>query len=199
MEFLAALNFAALAGYLAIGVFVGFCAGLLGIGGGAIIVPLLALMFEAQGLPHEHVVHLAVGTAMGTILFTSVASVRAHARRDAVRWDLAKRITPGILAGGLAGSLLAGRFSNFGLALFFALFVYANATHMLLDFKPKPARATPGPAGMFAAGFAISAPVSAGSDRRRGALDSVSRLVQRADAASDRDRIGNRLSDRARG
>lgn len=145
-----------IAAYLAIGAFVGFFAGMLGIGGGAIIVPLLAAMFEWQALPRDHVVHLAVGTAMATILFTSVSSVLAHARRGGVRWDLAKALTPGILFGGLAGALLAGKFSTFGLAVFFAIFVYLNATNMFLDLKPKPARQTPGPLGMFIAGTIIS-------------------------------------------
>ena len=78
------------AGYLAIGAAVGFFAGMLGIGGGAIMVPLLVMLFEAQGLPREHILHLAVGTGMATILFTSVSSVRAHAARGAIRWDIAE-------------------------------------------------------------------------------------------------------------
>ena len=77
-----------LAGYLAIGAGAGFLAGLLGIGGGAIMVPFLVWLFQAQQLPDEHVLHLAVGTGMATILFTSVSSMRAHAVRGAVRWDV---------------------------------------------------------------------------------------------------------------
>ena len=92
--------------YPAIGVVAGFFAGLLGIGGGGIIVPMLALAYAGQGLPAEHILHLAVGTGMATILFTSVASVRAHAKREAVRWDIVKSLTPGILLGGLLGSSL---------------------------------------------------------------------------------------------
>jgi len=74
------------AGLCAIGAAVGFFAGLLGIGGGAIIVPLLAMLFEAQGLPKAQILHLAVGTGMASILFTSLSSMRAHAVRGAVRW-----------------------------------------------------------------------------------------------------------------
>ena len=70
-----------IAGYLAIGAMVGFFAGMLGIGGGALMIPLLVWLFEAQGLPREHLLHLAVGTGMATILFTSVSSMRSHARR----------------------------------------------------------------------------------------------------------------------
>ena len=74
-----------IAGYVAIGAAVGFFAGLLGIGGGAIMVPLLVMLFEAQGLPREHVLHLAVGSGMATILFTAASSARSHAARGAVR------------------------------------------------------------------------------------------------------------------
>ncbi len=143
-------------GYIAIGVFVGFFAGMLGIGGGAIQVPLLVMLFEAQGLPRTHILHLAVGTAMATILFTSVSSVRAHAMRGAIRWDIARDITPGILVGGLVGSWIA---SFIPTALFAALFtavIYGAATHMLLDRKPKASRQPPGWVGMFVAGFLVS-------------------------------------------
>ena len=142
--------------YLAVGAFAGFFAGMLGIGGGAIMVPLLVMLFEAQDLPGTHILHLAVGTAMATILFTSVSSVRAHALRGAIRWDIAAKITPGILAGGLVGSGVA---SFIPTALFAALFtavIYLAATNMLLDTKPKASRQPPGLLGMFIAGFLVS-------------------------------------------
>jgi uncharacterized membrane protein YfcA len=144
-------------GYLGTGAIAGFCAGLFGIGGGAIIVPLLAVLFEAQGLPKDHILHLAVGTAMATILFTSIASARAHAKRGAIRWDVAWKITPGILAGGVVGSWVTGFIPTalFG-ALFAAVISFAG-TSLLLDLKPKPSRQPPGLAGMSIAGFTISA------------------------------------------
>ena len=129
-------------GYAAIGAIVGLLAGMLGIGGGAIMVPLLASLLEAQGFARTQVVHLAIGTSMASILFTSMSSVRAHHLRGAVRWDVLKRITPGILAGGLA--------------LFFAVLVYGVGTNMLLGRKPKATRDLPGRLGMFAAGAVIS-------------------------------------------
>ena len=144
-------------GYLATGALTGFFAGLLGIGGGAIIVPLLVLLFEAQGLPKDHILHLAVGTAMATILFTSVSSARAHAKRGAIRWDLAWKMTPGILAGGVVGSWTVGMVPAVVFAALFAVVVYLAGTSMLLDLKPKPSRREPGAVGMSAAGFVISA------------------------------------------
>jgi uncharacterized membrane protein YfcA len=146
----------ALLGYLAIGAGVGFLAGMLGIGGGALQIPLLVWLFETQGLPRDHLVHLAVGTGMATILFTSVSCARALGARGAVRWDIVKSMTPGILAGGLAGSLVASALPRFGFALLFAATVYAAGLNMLFERKPNPARALPGPAGVFAAGAIIS-------------------------------------------
>jgi uncharacterized membrane protein YfcA len=144
-------------GYLATGAVAGFFAGLFGIGGGAIIVPLLALLFEAQGLPKAHILHLAVGTAMATILFTSLASARAHAKRGAIRWDVAFRMTPGVLAGGVVGSWVTGLVPTAVFAALFALVIALAGTSILADLKPKPSRRTPGLAGMSLAGFTISA------------------------------------------
>jgi uncharacterized membrane protein YfcA len=145
-----------LLGYLATGAVAGFFAGMLGIGGGAIIVPLLVWLFEAQQLPREQLLHLAVGTGMATILFTSLSSMRAHAKRGAVRWDVFKAITPGILAGGLAGSAIASVVPQRLFAALFVATVFAAAINMLLDRKPNPSRTLPGTLGIFGVGAAIS-------------------------------------------
>ena len=144
-------------GYLGVGAVAGFFAGMFGIGGGAIIVPLLLMLFETQGLPKAHIVHFAVGTAMATILFTSVASVRAHAARGAIRWDIAWKMTPGVLAGGLIGSWITTYIPAAAFAALFALVIFGAGTSLLLDVKPKPSRQPPGLAGMFVAGGLISA------------------------------------------
>jgi uncharacterized membrane protein YfcA len=143
-------------GYAAIGAAVGFFAGLLGIGGGAIMVPLLVMLFEAQGLPQAHILHLAVGTGMASILFTSLSSMRAHAARGAVRWDLALALTPGILAGGLLGSAITAWISTKVFAALFTGVVFFAATNILIDRKPKPARALPGALGSMLVGVVIS-------------------------------------------
>ncbi len=143
-------------GYAAIGAAVGFFAGLLGIGGGAIMVPLLVMLFEAQGLPKAHILHLAVGTGMASILFTSLSSMRAHAARGVVRWDLALALTPGILLGGLLGSALTSWVSTKVFALMFTGVVCMAATNILIDRKPKPTRALPGPLGSMLVGAVIS-------------------------------------------
>lgn len=142
-------------GYLAIGAAVGFFAGLLGIGGGAIVVPLLVMLLEAQGFPKAYILHLAVGSAMASMLFTSLSSMRAHAMRGAVRWDLALALTPGILAGGLLGSSITAWISTKMFATLFAAIVFMAATNILLDRKPKPARVLPGVMGSMLVGLVI--------------------------------------------
>lgn len=143
-------------GYAAVGAAVGFFAGLLGIGGGAIMVPLLVMLFEAQGLPKAHVLHLAVGSGMASILFTSLSSMRAHAARGVVRWDLALALTPGILLGGLLGSAITAWISTQVFASLFTAVVFFAATNILVDRKPKPARQLPGTLGSMLVGMVIS-------------------------------------------
>src|SRR5687767_6266597 len=92
--------------YLCMGLAVGFFAGLLGIGGGAVMVPILVLVFTAQGLAPDHVMHVALGTAMATIMFTSISSMRAHAAHAAVDWGIARAMAPGILAGSFCAALV---------------------------------------------------------------------------------------------
>ncbi|HRO59310.1 MAG TPA: sulfite exporter TauE/SafE family protein, partial [Burkholderiaceae bacterium] len=113
-----------IAAYLLAGAGVGFLAGLLGIGGGMTLVPILAALFAAQGLAPEHTVHLALGTGMASILFTSSASVREHHRHQAVDWRIVSRMAPGMVVGTLLSTLAAGWVSQQALALAFALIVY---------------------------------------------------------------------------
>ena len=93
--------------YPLLGCFAGFIAGLFGVGGGLTIVPLLFMLFAAQGFPPEHVMHLALGTSMATIVVTSVSSMRAHHGHGAVRWEIVRGLAPGLVAGTLAGTALA--------------------------------------------------------------------------------------------
>src|SRR5689334_596463 len=87
----------------AMGVFGGFAAGLLGIGGGMILVPFMTMIFTALQFPPQLVVHMAIATCLATILFTSMSSVRAHHLRGGVLWPVVWRLTPGILIGSWVG------------------------------------------------------------------------------------------------
>jgi uncharacterized membrane protein YfcA len=140
---------------LVLGGAVGFLAGLLGIGGGMTIVPLLTIVFTRQGFPAEHIVHMAVATATATILFTSVASMREHQRHRAILWPVVAALAPGIVVGSLIGPQVVGGMSTVTLSAFYGLFVAAAATNTLLDRKPKPTRELPGKGGLFAVGGGI--------------------------------------------
>lgn len=144
-------------GYLALGAVAGFFAGLLGVGGGAIMVPVLALLFAAQGFPDVHLMHLALGTSLAAIVFTSVASLRAHHSHGAVRWSIVRAIAPGILVGTFAGAQLASAMPTRPLAIFFTAFMCYVAFQLLANVKPRPARQLPGSVGMFFVGNGIGA------------------------------------------
>jgi uncharacterized protein len=136
-----------------LGIATGFLAGLLGIGGGMVMVPFITIIMSNRGIAPDLAVKMAIATSMATIIFTSISSVRAHHRRGAVRWDIVKRLAPGIVLGSIVGSLgvfalLKGSY----LAIFFGLFVGFSATQMFLDKKPKATRQMPGTAGQLAAG-----------------------------------------------
>ena len=122
--------------YAAVGAIVGFLAGLLGIGGGMTLVPILSALFVAQSLTPDHTVHLALGTAMASIVFTSSASVREHHRHAAVDWTIVKRMVPGMLLGALVSTFATGWISQRALALSFATIVFAGATQILIGRKP---------------------------------------------------------------
>ncbi|SEK39184.1 sulfite exporter TauE/SafE family protein [Nitrosovibrio tenuis] len=141
--------------YLLLGVVVGFFAGLLGIGGGLILVPVLTFIFSAQDFPPDRILHLALGTTMAAIIFSSAASLRAHHAHGAVNWQVVKYITPGIVVGTLGGATLASRLPSRFLSIIFVVFIYYAATQMLLRITPKPSRKLPGKIGMFEAGSAI--------------------------------------------
>ncbi len=138
---------------LLLGTVTGFLAGLLGVGGGMMMVPALTFVLSQRGVEPGLAVKMAIATSMATILFSSLSSVRAHHQRGAVRWDVVRGLSPGIVAGGLAaGAGLFALIKGQGLALFFALFVGFSAVQMLLDRKPAPGRQMPGWAGQAAAG-----------------------------------------------
>lgn len=141
--------------YLTVGAIAGILAGLLGIGGGLIIVPMLIFCFERQELSHEVIMHLALGTSMASIIFTSVSSFLAHHKRGAVHWAAVRRIVPGILAGTFLGSCVAARLSTNFLKGFFVIFLYYVAIQMLMGSRPKAGRELPGMIGMSAVGGGI--------------------------------------------
>lgn len=116
-------------GLIATGLVAGVLAGLLGVGGGIVIVPVLYHVFTLLGIDEAVRMHLAVGTSLGTIVLTSIRSVRAHARKGAVDWPLLKSWATPILAGVAVGTVVAAWVSGDALTGVFAtiaLLVAAN-------------------------------------------------------------------------
>lgn len=141
--------------YSLVGAVAGVLAGLLGIGGGLVIVPMLVLCFNLQDITDARVMHLALGTSMASIVFTAFSSASAHNRRKAVQWDVVRRATVGLLIGTFLGSCVVALLPGAVLKAFFVVFLYYVATQMLLGHKPKPTRTLPGRVGMFGAGGVI--------------------------------------------
>ncbi len=143
--------------YPLVGCLSGLLAGLFGIGGGLVIVPVVAAWFTSTGgtVPPELRMHFAIGTALGVIVFTSISSLLAHHRRGAVLWPAVVRLVPGILLGGMIGAAVADALSNDRLQSLFGLFVLGIAVHMLRGRLPDAHRSLPGPCGFGAAGVVI--------------------------------------------
>ena len=143
--------------YLAIGAVTGILAGLFGIGGGLVLVPILVYCFTRQGIDPAIIMHLALGTSMATIVFTAVSSFWSHHKRGAVDWIVVRRIVIGILLGTFLGSCFAALMSTLFLKGFFVFFLYYVALQMITGKKPKPSRQLPGRTGMFWVGNVIGA------------------------------------------
>lgn len=149
------MDFGLIIAFLALGAGIGFAAGLLGVGGGLLLVPFITILLTFKGFPKELIVHMAIATALSTIMFTSISSVRAHHKRGAVAWHIVALLTPGILVGSWIGPWIGAQMNASGLSFFFAAFVALSATQMLLDKKPAATRELPKAPGMFMAGGAI--------------------------------------------
>ena len=134
--------------YLLMGLFVGFFAGLLGIGGGLILVTLMVYLFTVQGFPEDRILHIALGTSITSIVFTSISSLLAHHKHGAVRWDIVRVAVFGLIVGTLLGTLVADQLKTKYLAIFFVIFVYYSAMQMFVNAKPKPSRQLPGRLGL---------------------------------------------------
>ena len=151
--------------FVILGAFVGFMAGLLGIGGGGIMVPMLTAIFMYQGFSAEHIVHIALGTSMACIMVTSFSSLRAHHANGAVIWPLVKTMAPAIIVGTFLATFIAAQVSSKGLAIFFSVFMAYVASQMFRSKKVQSSGQDAGKLELRGAAFgigAISALVSIG-------------------------------------
>lgn len=123
-----------------LGIVSGLLAGLFGIGGGLIIVPVLVILFTAKGFPEEQEMLMAVATSLATIILTAIASVWAHHRLGSVVWAKVFRLSPGIIIGAVVGAVIAKHLSADNLRCILAIFLSYVAMQMALQVKPKPDR-----------------------------------------------------------
>lgn len=123
-------NWPLVAALAAAGLTAGLAAGLFGIGGGAVIVPVLFFLFSGLGY-EARAMHVAVATSLATIIVTSARSVMAHNRRGAVDWQLLRAWAPWIMAGAVAGMVAAGFVSGRVLTLFFGAMAFLLAAQLI--------------------------------------------------------------------
>jgi uncharacterized membrane protein YfcA len=140
---------------MALGAVAGVLAGLLGIGGGIVIVPILVFSLQWQGIAPDVIMHLALGTSLATIVFTSISSMRAHHKRGGVNWSIFKGIAPGVLVGTFLGACVAAYIPGRELKMFFAVFLLYVSYSMFRNVKPKATRQLPGVIGLFGAGSGV--------------------------------------------
>ncbi len=117
--------------YPLLGLVAGLLAGLLGVGGGLVLVTSLVFLLPSQGVPADAVMHAALGTSLASVVLTSMASTRAHARRGSVLWPSVAWLVPGLLLGGWLGSLLATRLPGDSLRLFVVAYCALSALQLL--------------------------------------------------------------------
>ncbi len=141
--------------YALTGIVAGLLAGLLGIGGGLLIVPVLSSVFLIF-LDTPYVVHMAIATSLATILITALSSVYSHHLHNAVRWDILRLMLLGILIGGFAGAWSAQFFSTSVLAKLFGMMELLIALQMLYGRQPNAERQLPGLLPLTGVSFSIS-------------------------------------------
>ncbi|CBL46420.1 Conserved hypothetical protein [gamma proteobacterium HdN1] len=141
--------------YPLIGAVAGILAGLLGVGGGVVIVPVLIFAFHWQGISENVLTHMAIGTSLATILMTSLGSIRQHHRAHAVRWSVAGTLSIGLVIGAVMGAWFADSLKGRVIQILFAIFALFVAAKMLFGSKPQASRQLPSISGMVGAGGVI--------------------------------------------
>ncbi|MBK1704141.1 sulfite exporter TauE/SafE family protein [Halochromatium glycolicum] len=146
-------HFLALIAFLVTGSIAGTLAGLLGVGGGAIIVPALIAIFGALHLEGDWTAHQAIATSLVTIIATGSISAYSHHRRNAVDWPLFRVLGSGLLLGAMLGALIGGQIASVWLQRLFALFLFYTGIRMLLQRRMRALRPLPGAAGLSVTGI----------------------------------------------
>jgi uncharacterized membrane protein YfcA len=120
---------------LAAGAVAGFLAGLLGIGGGIVTIPVLFVVFNNLDVPIEWRMHAAIATSLAVIVATNISSVRSHHKKGGVDWAIVKDWWLVIAVGAVLGSFFATTLKTAELVYFFATLAGFLAVKMLLSFE----------------------------------------------------------------
>lgn len=121
--------------FLLVGAFAGLLAGLLGIGGGFVIVPVALVLFPEFGISDEYLMHTAVATSLATICITSISSMQSHHQKGAVDWEYVKLLAPGIVAGSLFAGAMADKIPSVALSVLFGIGAMLMAIKMAFGAK----------------------------------------------------------------
>ena len=113
-----------------LGAVAGAIAGLFGVGGGMIIIPVLVFLYKSSGVASDAAIHGAMGVSLMTIVATSFASYRTHAKHNAIEHSVVRIWAPAVIIGSLSGSLLATQMSGAFLSLIFSAFLAAMAVFL---------------------------------------------------------------------
>ena len=124
--------------FAVLGLTAGVLSGLFGIGGGMVIVPGLFYLFHILDVPHDVLMHLAAGSSMCIMVFTSASSAWSHHLKGDVQWPIFARIIPAIAVGVISGKLLANGLNTDVLELIFGMFLLFVSLKILLNWLPKP-------------------------------------------------------------
>lgn len=138
-----------------IGLIAGLMAGLLGIGGGLVIVPVLMFFYSRYGLFPETIMQTAIGTSLAVIIVTSVASIYGHHKKRSVNWDLVLAFAPGLVVGGVVGAFIVTQVGSVLLKYFFGVFEILIGLQFIMNFKIKLAFQLPGRMGQNIVGLII--------------------------------------------
>lgn len=125
---------------LATGAVAGVISGLLGVGGGIVVVPVLFFVFLGLDVAEAVRMHVAVGTSLATILFTGFMSARAHWQKGSVDTALLKRWGPAVAIGVITGTIIGGNVAGSVLTVVFALVAALVAINMAFKPAEKAAR-----------------------------------------------------------
>jgi uncharacterized protein len=137
-----------IAGFAALGAFAGIMSGLLGIGGGLVIVPGLAYIYQFTPVPHNYLMQMAEGTSLAIMIPTTIRALYAHLQHKVSVWPVYSRMLPSVIFGAILGAILAHIVNSKMLQILFGFFVLYMAVRLWFDSRSEPQGQLPGPLGM---------------------------------------------------